>query len=56
MVLHTYSAGCSFTPPMVKLTGIELNTVFQSIFSPMLHRKFSTDDSLILKSQLNVLL
>ena len=26
MVLHTYSAGCSFTPPMVKLTGIEPDT------------------------------
>ena len=23
MVLHTYSAGCSFTPPMVELRGIE---------------------------------
>ena len=23
MVLHTYSAGCSFTPPMVEAGGIE---------------------------------
>ena len=23
MVLHTYSAGCSFTPPMVEARGIE---------------------------------
>ena len=23
MVLQTYSAGCSFTPPMVEVTGIE---------------------------------
>ena len=23
MVLHTYSAGCSFTPPMVEVRGIE---------------------------------
>ena len=23
MVLHTYSAGCSFTPPMVDPTGVE---------------------------------
>ena len=23
MVLHTYSAGCSFTPPMVEAAGIE---------------------------------
>jgi len=23
MVLHTYSAGCSFTPPMVEPRGVE---------------------------------
>ena len=23
MVLHTYSAGCSFTPPMVEPVGVE---------------------------------
>ena len=24
MVLHTYSAGCSFTPPMVEVRRVEL--------------------------------
>ena len=35
MVLHTYSAGCSFTPPMVEARGVEPLSENQStVLSP----------------------